>query len=143
MNSYLELMKKQETERNNFPMFFAFNKEQFEEGMRKLGLEPNDTGALLKLGDTGGFIRKDDKPDFSDMMERHYLEKKAAIDADSTGEGFIFEMFDYELSNHEYNYTRDLTDALRAVGLTEADIKAGATLKSGLLKAMKKQIEVL
>ena len=139
MNSYKKLREKQEKEINNFRMFFAFNKNQFEEGMRSIGLEPDNTGALLKMGDSGGYIRKNDRQDFSDMMERHNVEMKAAIDADPTGEGFIFDMFNYELSNHEYNYTGDLTDTLRAVGLTKAEINASAKLQHGLQKAIKMQ----
>ena len=139
MNKYQELKKKHQEDIDNFPMFFAFNKEQFEEGMRKLGLEPDNTGAIYKLGSTGGYFRKTDDPAFCDMLERHDAEMKAAIDADTTGEGFIFEMFDYELSNHEYCYTGDLTDTLQALGLTKDDINASAKLKHGLQKAIKKQ----
>jgi len=139
MNSYKKLKEKQEKEMSEFRMFSAFNKTQFEEGMRSIESEPNSTGALFKLGNSGGFICKDDKPNFSDILERHYVEMKSAIDADHTGEGFIFDMFDYELANHEYNYTGDLTDTLRAVGLTKSDINASAKLQHGLQKAIKMQ----
>ena len=86
--------------------------------MRSIGLEPDNTGAILKLKNTGGYIRKTDESAFSAMMERHDAEMKKAIDSDSTGDGFIFDMFNYELSNHEYSYTRDLTDTLCAIGLS-------------------------
>ena len=49
------------------------------------------------------------------MMKRHDAEINEAIDSDQTGEGFIFDMFDYELSNHEYSYTGDMTDSLCAL----------------------------
>ena len=139
MNSYQELKKKHQKEFNLFPIFFAFSNEQFDEGMRNLGLEPNDTNAIYRLGDTGGFYRKTDRLAFSEMRNRHDAEMKAAIDADTTGEGFIFDMFDYELSNHEYCYTGDLTDTLQALDLTKDDINASAKLKHGLQKAIKNQ----
>lgn len=37
-NQYQEMRNRQQAEVNAFPMFFAFNKQQFAEGMRKLGL---------------------------------------------------------------------------------------------------------
>ena len=88
-------------------------------------------------------ICKNDRPDFSVILNRHKREMKAAIDADTTGEGFISDMFDYELSNHEYCYTGDLTNTLQALGLTKDDINASAKLKHGLQKAIKKQSSYL
>jgi hypothetical protein len=136
MNRYLELKEKQKKEINDFPMFFAFNKAQFEEGMRRLGLEPDSRSAIIKLGSTGGYFRKTDEPKFSEMMERHDAEMQADIDADPTGDEFIFEMFRYELSNHEYGYTGDLSDTLCALGLTMSGINASDKLKNGLQKAI-------
>ena len=142
MNKYLELKENHKKDVENFPMFFAFNKKQFDEGMCKLGLEPNETGAILKLGKTGGFFRKTDEPAFSEMMKRHDAEMKAAIDKDPTGEGFIFDMFNYELSNHEYCYTGDLTDTLLALGITKDEINASDKFKKGLRKAIKMQVDI-
>ena len=39
-NPYQEMRNRQQAEVNAFPMFFAFNKQQFAEGMRKLGCPP-------------------------------------------------------------------------------------------------------
>ena len=41
-NQYQELRNRQQEEVNAFPMFFAFDKQQFAEGMRRLGLRPSD-----------------------------------------------------------------------------------------------------
>jgi hypothetical protein len=136
MNRYLELKQKQQKEINEFPFAFAFNDAQFEKGMRKLGLEPDNIGAIYKFGDTGGFYRRTDGQALFDMMERHEAEMKAAIDADPTGDGFIFEMFRYELSNHEYGYTGNVTATLEALDLTMADIRASDKLKNSLQKAI-------
>jgi len=118
-------------------MFFAFSKEQFQEGMRSLGLEPDNTDAIIKLADTSGFILKTDKPDFSGMLKRQKAEMQEAIDLDHTGDGFIFYMFRYELANHEYTYTGEVSDALYALDLTFADINASDKLQNGLQKAIK------
>ena len=42
-NQYQEMRNRQQSEINAFPMFFAFNKQQFAEGMRTLGLSLSDT----------------------------------------------------------------------------------------------------
>ena len=49
--------------------------------------------------------------------------------------GFIYDMFLYELRNHEYQLTEDEGDALDALGLTWDDINTNPALKSGLEKA--------
>ena len=41
-NQYQELRDRQQEEVNAFPLFFAFDKQQFAEGMSRLGLRPSD-----------------------------------------------------------------------------------------------------
>lgn len=48
-NQYQEMRNRQQAEVNAFPMFFAFNKQQFAEGMRKLGLSPSDTRQVCSI----------------------------------------------------------------------------------------------
>ena len=55
----------------------------------------------------GGYVQKKDADLLHQTTERHNKEMEAAIAEDKTGEGFIYEMFLYELDNHEYGYTRD------------------------------------
>lgn len=141
MNAYAEMKKKHQQEVNDFPMFFAFSDKQFAEGMKSLGLEPEDTDKIYSLRGTGGFYRKSDSQKLHDMFARHEQERKDAIEADQTGEGFIYEMFDYELANHEYGYTRDCGPAFDALGLTVEEIRADKRMINGLNKARKEQIE--
>jgi len=72
------------------------------------------------------------------MMARFDREKEAAIVGDTTGEGFILDMFSTELANHEFGYTYELEETLEAVGLTVAAVKANPNLLNGLRKALKK-----
>ncbi|MBQ9167937.1 MAG: hypothetical protein IJX67_05970 [Oscillospiraceae bacterium] len=139
-NQYITLKEKQQQEINDFPMFFAFSQKQFEEGMEKLGLAPEDTDKIYKLGHTGGFYRKTDAQALHELFDRHAKEKAEAIAADTTGEGYIYDMFNYELANHEYGYTRDLEPTLDALGLTVEEINADERLLRGLQKARKEQI---
>ena len=114
MNAYLEMKESHQCEVNAFPLKFAFSNKQFEEGMKELGLSLDDTDKVYKLGDTGGFYLRTDADRLHEMFDRHEKEMQDAIDSDITGEGFILEMFSYELSNHEYVITHDVEDALNA-----------------------------
>lgn len=135
-NAYLILKRKQQEEVNNFPMVFAFSDKQFEEGMEKLGLTATDTSEVYSIGG-GGIIRKTDSKTFGDMLEMQKKEMDEAIEADTTGDGFIFDMFSYELANHEYSYTWDIEPTLDALGLTIDEVNASDKLLNGLKKAKK------
>ena len=138
MNEYLNLKQKHQSEFNSFPMQFAFSDKQFNEGMKKLGLNPEDTDKVYSIGG-GGFIRKTDSKALAEMSKQHDKEMKEAIQADITGDNFIFNMFDYELGNHEYGYTGRISDAIEALDLTIEEINADKRLLHGLNKACKKQ----
>lgn len=137
---YLELKQKQQKEVNEFPLGFAFSKEQFEEMMKKFGLNINDTDKIYSLG-AGGYVRKSDAEAMDKMFLRHAEEKQKAIDNDKTGTGYIYEMFAYELANHEYCITYDLDETLDALDLTMKEINKDKRLLRGLKKALKKYEE--
>ena len=135
MCKYRIMKEKHQAEVNAFPMFFAFSTEQFNKGMSKLGLDPGDTDKIYRIGSTGGFYRKTDHAAFNEMLDRHAHELADEIAADKTGDGFIFDMFDYELANHEYNYTLDTEATLDALGITRNDFSNNPALRIGLHKA--------
>ena len=138
MNRYKELKDKRKKDITEFPMFWAFNQMQFDEGMRQLGLEPHQISEVCRMP-AGGISRKSDVPRFNEMIQRHGDEMRSAIEADTTGDGFIFDMFYYELWNYEYLYTRDVTETLDALGLTIDVVNASEKLKHGLKKAIAAQ----
>jgi hypothetical protein len=131
--TYPELRARHQREVNEFPMFFAFSKDQFAEGMRKFGLTPDDTDKIYKLGNTGGFYLRTDGKRLHDMLEQHTQELEAAM----KDKFFAVGAFRYELNNHEYCVTHDNTDALSALGLTDADLEGNKTLKSAFGTAVK------
>lgn len=135
MNEYSKLREKQQEEVNKFPLGFAFSNEQFNEMMQNWGLTPDDTDKIYRLPG-GGFVQKKDHKALHEMLDRHKKELKDAIKADETGEGFIYQMFVYELYNHEYGYTGDLEDTLKATGYTMEEVEADSRLKHGLEKAI-------
>ena len=137
MNQYRVLKEKHQKEINNFPLMFAFSKKQFAEGMKKLGLNETDTDKILSIGG-GGYMKKSDEKAFDDMIAKHESERKEAINNDIDSTGFIFDMFHYELNNHEYGYTWDTSDTLDALGYTQEEINQNEKLSKGLKLAIKK-----
>ena len=139
MNRYEDLKQRQQQEFSAFPMQFAFSDSQFAEGMAALGLKPTDTDKIYKAPG-GGFYRREDGPRLYDMMGRFDRELQEAIAEDETGDGFIFEMFLYELGNHEYDVTLDLDETLDALDYTMDAIQADPRLCHGLERA---RLEIL
>jgi hypothetical protein len=131
MNKYSVLKEKHRKEINDFPLMFAFSQKQFAEGMEKLGLKETDTDQIISIG-AGGYMRKSDEKAFDDILARHEAERKEAVNNDTDGTGYILDMFSYELSNHEYCYTGDISDTLDCLGYTREEIKADAKLLTGL-----------
>lgn len=144
MNKYLEMKNRQQKEFDEFAnknMFFAFSDMQFEEGMQKLGLQKDDLDKIYRtIG--GGFVLKTACEEMHNIFKRHERERKDAIKADKDGTGYIYDMFDYELANHEYGYTGDDEDAVEALGLTYEEIEQDVRLKRAFKRAKKHQFEM-
>ncbi len=139
-NLYIELKNRQQKEMNAFPLGSCFCKEQFADMMQKWGLSVNDTDKIYSIG-FGCYVRKSDHIAFHEMLDRHERERKAAIAADETGDGYIFQMFLAELADHEYCITYDYEDTFNALGLTVEKINADKRLLHGLRKATKEYLK--
>lgn len=134
MSKYSELKFKHQAEVDAFPLGFAFSESQFNEMMEKWGLTPDDTDKIYHIG-MGGYVRKCDADAMHEMFERHEAEHKAAMQDDE----YLFSMFNYELSNHEYCVTYDYRDALDALGLTIDEVNADPRMASALKRAIAAQ----
>ena len=132
--TYQEITLHQRQELEAFPFGWAFNKTQFAEAMEKLGLAPTDTDKIYSIGG-GGFIRKTDSAKMEEMFTRHTREMREAM----TQPEFALEMFDYELSNHEYCITGDIGPTLDALGLTRDEVNADPVLLEALRAAIGRQ----
>ena len=126
MNRYADLKQRQQQEFGTFPM-------------AALGLKPADTDKIYKVPG-GGFYRREDGSRLKTMMDRFDQELNEAVAGDKTGDGFIYEMFLYELENYEYGCTMDLSETLDALGYTPEDIQADPRLSHGLERA---RLEIL
>ena len=93
MSSYTKMKNQYQAAVDNLPFFFAFREKQFAEGMAKFGLKPEETDKIYRMGSTGGFYLKTDALLIQDTFMQHELAHMEAMDADSTGEGYIYEMF--------------------------------------------------
>ena len=135
MESYRELRERQQKEFNELPLGFAFSMEQFRGMMERWGLDPEkDQDKIVRLP-VGGFLQKKDRDYYQEVTERHYAELEAAKKSDTDGTGFLYQMFLFELDNHEYGYTGDLEDTLDCLGLTWEELKASPVMLKALDKA--------
>ena len=126
MESYRELRERQQKEFNELPLGFAFSMEQFRGMMERWGLDPEkDQDKLYRIPGGG----------FNEVADRHAAELEAAKKSDTDGTGFLYQMFLYELDNHEYGYTGDLEDTLDCLGLTWEELKASPAMLKALDKA--------
>ena len=139
MNRYADLKQRQQQEFGTFPMQYAFSNQQFAEGMAALGLKPADTDKIYKVPG-GGFYRREDGSRLKTMIDRFDQELHEAVAGDKAGDGFIYEMFLYELENYEYGCTMDLSETMDALGYTPEDIQADPRLSHGLERA---RLEIL
>ncbi len=133
---YEKIKNKHQKRVNDFPLGFAFSNNQFKDMMEKWGLKETDTDKIYSIG-AGGFIRKTDLEEYNKMWYEIRKEHNDLIKQDKTGEGYIKDMFLYELENHEYGYTYELEDTLDALELTYDQVMKSPSLKHGLELARK------
>ena len=136
MNSYTELKRKHQTEINNFPLGFAFNQSQFDAMMAKWNLTSEDTDKIYSIGG-GGYVRKCDSDALHEMLDRHATERQVAMSENK--DDYLYHMFNYELANHEYGYTYDVTDTLDALDLTMEEIEADERMHEAFKRAIANQ----
>ena len=116
--NYNDLQNKHSEEFDKFEgLFFAFSNDQFKEGLAKLNLSEGEK--VVSVG-AGGYVRKTKVDELTSMIDRHKEEKEQFKKEKKN----LLDCLAYELRNHEYGYTYDVTDALEALGLKLEDIPA-------------------
>lgn len=135
MNKYIELKKEIEKRYNDFPFIFifAFSDRDFEEKLKSYNVTKKE---IISIG-AGGFVRKKDVPSLIALDKWAKNAQAEAIKADADGSGFVKDMFLYEMQNHEYCITCDLTDTFRALNLKREEVQKDEKLKRGLNLALK------
>lgn len=141
-NSYKELIDKQMAETNSFPVKAANNNEQFEKIVNEWNLSFDENSdnyygkQLIPVG-LGMFIRKKDVKAFNDMLNRHREEHLKAIKEDKTGDGYIYDMFIYELQKHKYQYTSRVDEVLQTLNVSIETLLQNTVMSQALIKACK------
>lgn len=133
MNRYQEVKERQQKAYDDFAnknCFFAFSQEQFDKGMAKLGLNPDDVGKIYSIGH-GGFILREKSKEHAQLFDKLDAEMQEHMKDDA----FLVDAFKYELGNHEYCITRDLTDTLEALGISEDEFQNDSRLIAACRKA--------
>ena len=111
---YTELKNKIQKRINDFPMGFAFNKEQFEEVKIKLNCDDSE---LVCIGG-GSILRKSDRKAFDQLFLDCEQEKRDFLKDDEQLKDALI----YELGNHEYGITYNSDSTFEALGIETEDI---------------------
>lgn len=137
---YKEFKERQQKETNNLPIYFAFGNAQLQERADELGFESIDDmiNNVVGIG-AGGFCKKEDYQNIINTFKKHDEELKENLKNDE----FLKSAFRYEMSNHEYIVTYDMSDTLRALGITLKEYQKSERMqklfkeaKENYLKAM-------
>ena len=105
--TYQELEARQQNELNAFKhIFFAFSNRL-----------DTDTKGIFSLGG-GGYVLKSHAKDLDALFARHKQELKENRKSRKN----LLESLVYQLRNHEFCITYDVTDALESLGLALVDI---------------------
>lgn len=111
--------------------FYAFDKKQFLEGVEKVGAKLQDN--FTKIA-TGVFMKSSDVPKLEKLMKQRKKEHKERLE---NSPEYAYHMFKYELANHEYILTYDLTDTLIDCDVTDKYLKENPSIYNVLEKAIK------
>lgn len=104
MKPYLKDRERKQKEVDEMPFGFAFSNEQFEEMMKKWGLNPEkDLNKIVSIGN-GGFIKKEDYKKTAQRMRKQ--EKLEALKM--TNERYFTGAILEEMANHELFYNYDI-----------------------------------
>lgn len=137
--TYKEMKERHQREVNALPIKYAFSTDQFNGMLAAWNIQPGEEAEkLYRLGNSGGYYLKSNAELVETTLKRIPTETKAAIAADKSGDGFIYEMFLDELCNHEYSYTGRADDTIAELDLTREEIDASEPLHNGLIKAINK-----
>lgn len=130
---YEELKAKQRKEADALPIYFAFGQRQFDELMQKLGFDNEEEFKknVFTIG-AGSIILNKDKEKVLDTFLKNEKEMEKAFENDD----FLLSAFEYELANHEYIITYDISDTLRALGISLKEYQENERYKKIMAQAI-------
>ena len=133
---YLELQKKHQKEISEFPIAYAFSKEQLEEALIKLGVKSTDECVIMT--GHGDIVKREDAPKFRAMLKRHTQEVRDLLlnNEDDAEAAFL-----YEMDNHEYAINWDGDDEVLAVFALDYDDLEKMNLEGAYRRARNKHMK--
>lgn len=126
---YKEFKEQQNKTFNEFindKVFWAFNSEQFESGMKKIGLENTEENKKLLVGWYNGATRKTDAPKIEEFLQNQTKELHSKIE---TNKSLAIQAFYAEFMNHECGISGRYEDARQALGYSVDDINNSEYLR--------------
>lgn len=117
-------------------IFYAFDMEQFKEGMESIGLNPKETNKIARLCG-GAYILNNEIKNyikFNNKQRNEFNKKMKNFD-------FAKSAFKSELANHEYGYTMDPYDAITALGYTDDEVNNNPLLCKALQAAKEEYLD--
>lgn len=113
--TYTEFKQQKTSEYNALPIKYAFGEQQQKEMIKAFGLENelNPYSFISRIG-MGGYILTKDLPMLKEFNDKWEKVAKACYE----DLGFVTSMFYKELWNHEYIYSEDDDEILRACGIS-------------------------
>ena len=137
---YIEFKERQQAEMNALPIHFAFGDRQLKEKADELGFATIDELIENVTGiGAGGFVLKKDLDLVLDTFKRHSLEMDEALKNDD----FVLDAFEYELGNHEYIITYDVSDALRPLGINYKEYEQSERYQRIMKEATKNYMDYM
>lgn len=139
-NIYEEFKERQQKETNNLPIYFAFGNAQLQEKADELGFKSIDDmiNNVVGIG-AGGFCKKEDHQNIINTFKKHDEELKENLKNDE----FLKSAFRYEMSNHEYVVTYDVSDTLRALGITLEEYQKSERMQKLFKEAKKDYLKAM
>ena len=139
-NIYEEFKERQQKETNDLPIYFAFGNAQLQERANELGFESIDdmTNNVVGIG-AGGFCKKEDYQNIINTFKKHDEELKENLKNDE----FLKSAFEYEMSNHEYIITYDISDTLRSLGITLEEYRESERMQKLFKEAKEDYIKAM
>ncbi|MCI8396663.1 MAG: hypothetical protein HFJ52_03090 [Clostridia bacterium] len=121
---------------DKLPIHWAFGEQQFKELLQKLHLQDTkeDLQKLVNIG-CGGLMLKSDL--FLLKNHNETFSKEKLMFWLTHNFKFAYSALRYEMNNHEYYYSYDISDTLESLGLTFEDIQKNGYLKLAFLRAKK------
>ena len=141
MGLYKEMMERHMKEYEDFPKYYAFGHEQFQDLLSKLNLTEDQFKDQYTQVFGGALISKAEYPKYKEMLNNQHEELTNAL-VDSTNDyAFFRDAISDELNNHEFGYTGSDYDALMALGINETFFKKNPKLFDVLQEEEQKIID--